>query len=67
MIKPRSYALGNNIWLNSKYIKSILNLKLRITFFRPFQVPYPMGSQAYKLEFSKMWKIYDVFYISLLK
>ena len=48
--KPKSYALGNNVWLNSKYIKTKQNRKLKIKFFGPFQVLYPVGKQAYKLE-----------------
>ena len=35
-VKPRSYFLGNKIWLNSKYIKTKQNQKLETKFFRSF-------------------------------
>ena len=64
--KPRSYTPGEKIWLNSKYIKTKCNQKLEAKFFRSFRVLHPVGSQAYKLELPKQWKIYDVFQVSLL-
>ena len=42
-VKPRSYAPGKRIWLNSKYIQTKRNQKLVAKFFRPFQVLYPVG------------------------
>ena len=36
--KPCSYAPGEKIWLNSKYIKTKCNQKLETKFFGPFQV-----------------------------
>ena len=53
--------------MNSKYIKTKLNRKLQAKFFGPFQVLYPVGKQAYKLELSTNWRIYDVFHVSLLE
>ena len=65
--KPRSYAPGEKIWLNSKYIKIKCNWKLEAKFFRYFRVLHSMGSQAYKLELPKQWRIHDVFHVSLLE
>ncbi len=65
--KPKSYAIGEKVWLNSKYIKTKRNRKLEAKFFRPFRVLHPVGKQAYKLELLKKWKIHDVFHMSLLK
>ena len=64
--KPKSYAPNKKFWLNSKYIKTKRNRKLEMKFFGPFHVLHPVGSQAYKLELSKWWRIHDVFYKSLL-
>ena len=60
-VKPKSYAPGNKVWLNSKYIRTKQNRKLEAKFFRPFQVLYLVGKQAYKLELPGKWKIHDVF------
>ncbi len=51
--KPRSYALGDKVWLNSKYIKTKRNWKLEAKFFGPFRVLHPVGKQAYKIELPK--------------
>ena len=66
-VKPRSYTPGNKVWLNSKYIKTKQNRKLKAKFFRPFQVLHPVGKQVYKLKLPKKWRIYNVFYMSLLE
>ncbi len=66
-VKSCSYALGKKVWLNSKYIKTKSNKKLKSKFFRPFRVLYAIGKPAYKLELPTKWKIYDVFHMSLLE
>ena len=53
--------------LNSKYIKTKRNQKLKTRFFKPFQVLHSVGNQAYKLELPKQRKIDNVFYVSLLE
>ncbi len=65
--KSCSYAPGEKIWLNSKYIKTKRNKKLENKFFGPFRVLHAVGKQVYKLELPAKWKIYDVFYVSLLE
>ena len=52
-VKHRSYALGDKVWLNSKYIKTKQNQKLEANFFGLFQMLYPVVKQAYKLELLK--------------
>ena len=51
--KPRSYAPGKKIWLNSKYIKTKHNRKLKAKFFEPLRVFYFIRKQVYKLELLK--------------
>ena len=66
-VKPQSYAPGDKVWLNSKYIKTKRNRKLEAKFFGPFRVLHPVGKQAYKLELPKKWRIHDIFHVSLLE
>ena len=65
-VKLQSYVPGEKVWLNSKYLKTKRNHKLEGKFLGLFQVLYPVGKQSYKLE-PKKWRIYNVFYISLLE
>lgn len=55
----------NKVLLNSKSIKTKQNQKLKGKFFGSFWVLYLVGKQAYKIELSKKWRIYDVFHVSL--
>ena len=52
-VKPWSYVPGNRVWLNSKYIRTKINHKLKPKFFDPFLVLYPVGKQDYKLDLSR--------------
>ncbi len=49
-VKSQSYAPGEKVWLNSRYIKTKRNKKLESKFFGPFRVLHAVGKQAYKLE-----------------
>ena len=66
-IKPKSYTPRDKAWLNIKYIKTKWNRKLEFKFFGSFQVLHPVEKHVYKLELPKRWKIYDVFFMSLLE
>ncbi len=66
-VKPRSYALSDKVWLNSKHIKTKQNRKLEAKFFGQFRVQHPVGKQAYKLELPRKWRIHNFFYMSLLE
>ena len=35
-VKPRSYALDDKVWLNSKYLKTKQNQKMEAKFFQQF-------------------------------
>lgn len=63
-IKPKSYTLGDKIWMNSKYIRVEENWKLNAKFFKPFLVLYLVEKQVYKLKLPKRQRIHDVFYMS---
>ena len=66
-VNPQSYAPGNKVWLNARYIKTKHNQKLEAKFFGPLRVLHPVRKQVYELELSKKWRIHDVFHISLLE
>ena len=66
-VKSYSYAPGEKVWLNSKYIKTKKNKKLKSKFFGPFRVLYTVGKQGYKLKLPTKWKIHNVFHVSLLE
>ena len=66
-MKPQSYAPGEKVLLNSKYIKTKRNRKLEDKFFGPLQILQPMKKQAYKLDLPIKWKIHDIFHVSLLE
>ncbi len=66
-VKLRSYAPGNKVWLNRKYIKTKQNRKLEAKSFGTFRVLHPVNKQDYKIVLSRKWKIHDVFHVSLLE
>ena len=65
--KPKSYAPRDKVWLNSKYIKTKRNRKLKFKYFRPSQVLYPVEKQAYKLELLRRWRIHVIIHMALPK
>lgn len=48
-------------------MKTRENCKLKIKYFQSFNILYYVKKQVYKLKLWKKQKIYNVFYISLLK
>ena len=42
-VKLWSYAPGEKVWLNSKFIKTKRNRNLEAKFFGPFRVLHPVG------------------------
>ena len=41
-VKPRSYALGDKVWLSSKHLKTKRNRKLEAKFLGSFRVLHPV-------------------------
>ena len=66
-VKPKSYALCDKIWLNSKYIKIKRNPKLEAKFFKALRVLHPVEKQVYKLELVKWWRMHNGFHVLLLE
>ena len=50
-VKPHSYAPGEKVWLNSKYLKTKRNHKLEAKFLGLFRVLHPIDKQAYSILF----------------
>lgn len=61
------YEPGKKVWLNKKNIKTKRNLKLEIKFFRPFHIFHLVDKLTYMFGLPTKWKIYSVFYLSLLE
>ena len=66
-MKPKGYAPGDKVWLNSKYIKTKQKRKLEAKFFRLFRVLHLLSKQAYKLELLKKQRLHNIFHVSLLE
>ena len=52
-VKPQSYTLGDNIWLNSNHLRTKKNCKLKTKFLGQFQVLHLVNKQANKFELPK--------------
>ena len=64
----RKYNVGNLIYLNSKNIDSIRpTKKLDWKFYDFYTIIDRVGKVAYCLNLSASMKIYNIFYVSLLK
>lgn len=51
--KPKNYTPKDKVWLNSKYINTKSNSKLKFKFFGLFQVLHLVKKQVYKLKLPK--------------
>lgn len=65
-MKRHSYVLDEKVRLNSKYINTKQNTKLKAKFLSPFQVFNLVGKHIYKPQLPIIQKIHDVFQVSLL-
>ena len=52
-VKPRNYASGDKVWLNSKFLKTKQNQRLEAKIFGPLRVLFTIKKQVYKLELPK--------------
>ena len=63
-----TYKVGDKIYLNSKNIESTWPAKkLNYKYYGPYTISEAIGKQAYKLKLLPSMKIYNIFYVSLLK
>ena len=67
----KEFKIENYVWLNDKNIKIKKNKKLKWKSFEFFKIikiiNLENNFQVYKFKLSKIWKIHDVFHVSLLK
>lgn len=62
------YNIEDKVFFNSKNIESTRPLKkLDYKFYRSYKVEIPINKQVYRLKLLKNMKIYNIFYVSLLK
>lgn len=55
------------MWLSKKHIKTKQNPKLEHKYLGPFEILETVRKQAYRLKLPAKWRIYLVFYVSLLE
>lgn len=67
VVKLYSYTPIEKIWLNSKYTRIKQNCKFENKFFGPFYILHPVSKQANNFKLPTKSKIYNIFYILLLK
>jgi len=66
--EQKSYNVRNRVWLNAHNIQTyLLNRKLGLKRFEPFQIIDKIEKQAYKLDIPAKWRIHPVFNVLLLK
>ena len=66
-IKKQSYRPGYSVWWSGKQIRTKKNPKFEHKYLGPFKVVETVGKQEYKFKLPAKWRIYPVFYVSLLK
>ena len=65
---PKSYCVGDMVYLNAKNIKSTRpSKKLDYKYYGPYEVEKPIGKQAYRLRLPDTMAIHNVFHVSLLE
>ena len=65
---PRSYSVGDEVWLAGKNIRTVRpNKKLDYKFHGPFRITEVVGKQAYRLQLPPHLHIHPVFHVSLLE
>ena len=66
--KPRTYNVGDMVYLNSKNITlTRLSKKLDFKFYKPYKVDVLVGKQTYCLKLPPSMKIHNIFHVSLLE
>ena len=61
------FKLGDQVWLDSKNLKTIYHKKMKPRQEGPFVITEVLGPVTYRLKLPKSWQIHDVFHATLLR
>jgi transposase InsO family protein len=61
------FKKGDQVWLDSKNLKTIYHKKMRPKREGPFTITEVLGPVTYRLKLPKTWRVHDVFHAALLR
>ena len=66
--KLKEYQVGDKVLLSTKNLRlDVPKKKMAARFVGPFRITDAIGKQAYRLALLTLYRIYNVFYVSLLE
>src|SRR5271154_1109525 len=63
----KPFALGDNVWLDNRNIKTTNNPKIGPRREGPFRISEVLGPLTYRLDLPNTWKVHNVFHATLLR